>query len=445
MDYLQTALHYFFGRRHFRPGQRQVIEGLLEGRDVLALWPTGAGKSLTYQLPALLSSGLTVVVSPLIALMEDQVESLQARRLPAALLSSAQEPALKEETLQKLRRGQLKLLFVAPERLLDGDFLRELAASPLNCLAVDEAHCITQWGHDFRPAYLRLGLAISHLRPRTILALTASANRSTLAAISLTLGQRDPLFSRLSLNRPNLYYQALEAPPSQRPRLALTYLRPPGARPAVVYVSRRKEAERMARYLRQAGLQAAPYHAGLPSLWRSQISTAFKKDRLEVICATVAFGMGVDKANIRQVIHLAPPASPEDYYQESGRAGRAGLPSACRLLWSPQDFYWQRGHLAGRYPTSQRLARLFLQLRTTPASQLRSQFLDFSPTIWHSVLELGPDLAASYLERLQEQALERLELMEAYCEGQACRRQLLLRAFQEERPDYCATCDYCAA
>ena len=462
MSDLTYFLKSFFGKDNFRPGQREVVEALLSGRDVLALWPTGAGKSLTYQLPALIMPGLTVVVSPLIALMEDQVRQLQKRNLPAAYLSSSQSTSEKVHILSQLEQKKLKMLFAAPERLLEDDFLARLQKQVISLLAVDEAHCINQWGHDFRSSYLRLGEIVKFLRPRSILAVTATADPEGAQQISLSLGLDRPLLSRLSLDRPNLSYKVIKSTPKQRPWLALAQLRNSTRLPAVLYVARRNQAEQIATFFSSQQFRAAPYHAGLSTETRQKILQSFLEEKFDLIAATIAFGMGVDKPNIRQVIHMTPPAAPESYFQESGRAGRDRLPGRCLLMWAPEDFkYWQHC-LEDKFPQGQEIdqfVRLASTERLTASEMRRTNFRAMSSGAWAMLvraalgyeadphapteLRLKPEHLFDYFAALQEAAQRRLDIMENYCRTKLCRRRILLQSLAQAGEEYCGNCDNC--
>lgn len=448
----------FFGRTSFRPGQKEVISALLEGRDVLALWPTGAGKSLTYQLPALLLYGLTIVVSPLIALMEDQVRRLSSIRGAAAFLSCNQSSEEKNEILEKIKRRLIKILFLAPERLASESFRQELKNVEISLMAVDEAHCISQWGHDFRPCYLYLGDTVRTLRPRAILAVTATADDDTAEQIISTLGMQKPLISKLSLDRPNLNYTAEQVPAGKRSEVILSKLKK-GPLPAAVYVSRRAEAETVAARLRAAGLKALPYHAGLKPELRQQVQELFLSDEAEIITATIAFGMGVDKPNIRQVIHTFPPLSPEGYFQESGRAGRSGCSAWCTLLWDSPDFFRLEQNLADKYPCAEDVRNFCLLTETKPPAELRGQFLHLSCSAWDMLLRAAfgmyhdPELClplkaecediVNYFAALLARGRSRLKVMKDYCTAKTCRRRILLKSFGEAAPPNCAGCDIC--
>ena len=462
MSDLLFLLKTFFGKENFRSNQREVIEALLSGQDVLAIWPTGAGKSLTYQLPALILPGLTIVVSPLIALMEDQVRQLQQRHLPAAYLSSSQTLAEKAQILTQLEQKQLKMLFAAPERLLENNFLELLKKQNISLLAVDEAHCINQWGHDFRSSYLRLGEVVRALRPRSILAVTATADLLAAQQISLSLGLSQPLLSRLSLDRPNLNYKVLKSTAEQRPWLAMAHLRRSGGLPAVIYVNRRKQAEKLALFFSCQNFRAAPYHAGLSAESRQKILQAFLEDKLDLITATVAFGMGVDKPNIRQVIHMAPPAAPENYFQESGRAGRDRKAGRCLLMWAPEDFKHLQRCLEDSFPQKQEIDK-FVHLASaeqiSATEMRRTNFRAMSSGAWTMLvraalgyeadikapaeLKLEPEHLLNYFAALQEGAQRRLDIMESYCRTKLCRRQALLQSFAQASAERCDNCDNC--
>ncbi len=462
MSNLTYLLKSFFGKDNFRPGQREVVEALLSGRDVLALWPTGAGKSLTYQLPALLMPGLTVVVSPLIALMEDQVRQLQKRNLPAAYLSSSQSMQEKIQILSQLEEKRLKILFAAPERLLEDAFLTRLQTQTISLLAIDEAHCINQWGHDFRSSYLRLGEIVRTLRPRSILAVTATADPEGAQQISLSLGLDRPLLSRLPLDRPNLSYKVIKSTPRQRPWLALAHLRRAKGLPAVIYVARRNQAEQIATFFRSQQFRAAPYHAGLSTETRQEILQGFLEEKFNLIAATIAFGMGVDKPNIRQVIHMAPPAAPESYFQESGRAGRDRLPGRCLLMWAPEDFKHLQHCLEDKFPQIQEIdqfVRLASAENLTASEMRRTNFRAMSSGAWAMLvraalgyeadwqaptqLRLEPEHLFDYFASLQEAAQRRLDVIENYCRTKMCRRQVLLQSLAQAGEEDCGNCDNC--
>lgn len=459
--HLENYLQLYFSRDSFRCGQREVIEAILQGRDVFALWPTGAGKSLTYQLPALLLPHLTIIVSPLIALMEDQVNQLRSRGLNrSACLTSQQSPEERESILNGVKSGQIKMLFLAPERLTSSFFLQELRNMPVSLLAVDEAHCITQWGHDFRPHYLYLGKVINTLKPRSILAVTATASEEAMRQIINNLGLNRPFVSRLSLDRPNLFYKALQLPILERPRMALAHLKRQGGLPAVVYVGKRRQAEDLAQIFRQNGLKALPYHAGLDPEDRRRNLLQFLNDEAEVITATIAFGMGVDKPNIRQVIHMHPPLTPEGYYQESGRAGRDRENSSCLLMWSHEDFHLLDMQLADKYPDESDVDSFYELLERCAPQALRPYFARLSSNAWSMLLQaaLGedadfgtlcvPQLEAgelkAYFAVLRQRGRNRLNLMKNYCQTEECRRRVLLNSFDQPAPAVCQGCDSCA-
>lgn len=337
-----------FGHGAFRPGQLRAVRAALAGRSALVVLPTGAGKSLCYQVPALVLEGLTVVISPLISLMQDQVEAARARGIWAAALSSAQSSAERDRVIHDVLRGGLKLLYVAPERIALGGLVGILRQVQVSLLAVDEAHCISEWGHDFRPAYRELGAARLALRRPPTLALTATATPAVRADIiaSLRLGPVEQILG--SFDRPNLTFIARRfRDDEERWRRLLLQLRPyRGA--AVVYVPTRAAAERWTRALWQAGVRAAPYHAGLEHGVRRSVLHEFMLDRTDVVVATSAFGMGIDKPNIRTVAHLGLSTSLEAYYQEAGRAGRDGRRAQCFLLWTKEDVRLQRRIVAER-------------------------------------------------------------------------------------------------
>lgn len=462
MHNLTYWLKSFLGKDNFRPGQREVVEALLSGRDVLALWPTGAGKSLTYQLPALLMPGLAIIVSPLIALMEDQVRQLQKCHLPAAYLSSSQSGPERVQILHQLEQKQLKMLFAAPERLLEENFLAQLQKQTISLLAIDEAHCINQWGHDFRSSYLRLGEIVKVLRPRSILAVTATSDPQGAEQISLSLGLDRPLLSRLSLDRPNLSYKVIKCASKQRPWLALAHLSRQAGVPAVIYVARRQQAEQLATFFSGRQFKAAPYHAGLSAEARQKILQEFLEGKFDLIAATIAFGMGVDKPNIRQVIHMAPPAAPESYFQESGRAGRDRLPGRCLLMWTAQDFkYWQHC-LEDKFPQIQEIdkfVRLASAEKLTALEMRRTEFRAMSSGAWAMLvraalgyeadlkapteLKLEPEHLFNYFAALKEAAQRRLDIMERYCRTKLCRRRVLLQSLAQAGAEHCGNCDNC--
>jgi len=340
LDAARTILEQRFGHARFRVHQLKVLGPLLAGRNVLAVLPTSAGKSLCYQVPALLGTGLTLVISPLISLMQDQVGALRRRGIAAAYLNSHLDAGQRRVVLDAATSGRLAMLYCAPERL--GSLTRRLASvdTHVSLLAIDEAHCITEWGNEFRPVYRRLGMFRSLLgRPPTI-ALTGSATPAARADILHVLRMPDAEVVVTSFDRPNLTFTARRVR-DDRERFALIRERvrdAPGA--SLIYTPTRRLTELVARALLRTSVLAAPYHAGLAANTRRQVLRAFLADRVHIIVATSAFGMGIDKPDVRQVLHWGPPPTLEAYYQEAGRAGRDGKQSECLILWRPEDLAW---------------------------------------------------------------------------------------------------------
>jgi len=330
-------LKEIFGFDSFRPGQEAVIRAVLEGRDTLAVMPTGGGKSLCYQIPALMQESLTVIVSPLISLMKDQVDSLlQSSVADAAALHSGLSPEKRWEVERKVRTGEIRMLYVAPERLRSLEFVLSLRRAGVGLFVVDEAHCISEWGHDFRPDYLFLPRAVKDLGSPPVLALTATATPRVRQDIRRSLGMRDPHVEVTSFNRPNLTYRVVPAEKKEKLARILDVIRssPP---PGIVYATTRKECDELAAELRSSGIDAAAYHAGMGAARRTEVQERFMTDEVGVVVATIAFGMGVDKPNVRFVIHAAVPGSLPAYIQESGRAGRDGEAAECVVLYRGAD------------------------------------------------------------------------------------------------------------
>ncbi|RPH26477.1 ATP-dependent DNA helicase RecQ [Buttiauxella warmboldiae] len=390
----RQVLQETFGYQQFRPGQETIIETVLEGRDCLVVMPTGGGKSLCYQIPALVSAGLTVVVSPLISLMKDQVDQLLANGVAAACLNSTQSREQQQEVLAGCRTGKIRLLYIAPERLMMDNFIDQISHWPLAMVAVDEAHCISQWGHDFRPEYAALGQLRQRLPTVPFIALTATADDTTRDDIVRLLGLHDPLIQISSFDRPNIRYMLMEKfkPLDQLMR----YVQEQRGKSGIIYCNSRAKVEDTAARLQSKGISAGAYHAGLEHQVRAEVQEKFQRDDLQIVVATVAFGMGINKPNVRFVVHFDIPRNIESYYQETGRAGRDGLPAEAMLFYDPADMAWLRKCLEEK-----------------PVGQLQD------------------------IER------HKLNAMGAFAEAQTCRRLVLLNYFGEGRQQPCGNCDIC--
>jgi ATP-dependent DNA helicase RecQ len=445
----RAALRRHFGHPDFRPAQGRVIEAVFAGRDVLAVMPTGGGKSVCFQIPALLRPGLTVVLSPLIALMQDQVEAARARGLPAGLLNSTLTAEARRAVLGAVGAGDIRILYAAPERLQRLVVeLGDLGAWP-SLLVVDEAHCISEWGHDFRPAYRTIGRARAALGWPQAIAVTGSATRDVRTDIIETVGlgrSHAPRPSRglaklvASFDRPNLRFGVLSARTNRDRLLALVprLRREPGC--GIVYVPTRNLSEAVARVLRESGVRAFPYHAGLTKERRSATLERFLSNDARVVVATCAFGMGIDKPDVRFVLHWAMPATPESYYQEAGRSGRDGLTSQCVMLFCPGDLAHHRRLLEVTFPPERLVERAWADsavLARLPESVRES--------VERLRAELKPERGQVWWKRVRRRrrlAEARLRALEHYARGTECRRRVLLRWFGE-RVLRCSGCDVC--
>ena len=348
-DRALQLLQTYFGYTSFRPAQEAPVESLLKNEDVVAIMPTGAGKSICFQIPALCKSGLTVVFSPLISLMKDQVDGLVDQNIPAALINSTLTQTEFNKTMYDVRSGNIKLLYIAPERLSSNFFCNVLRSMPISQVIVDEAHCISQWGHDFRPSYRLIGDWLASLPKRPVVgAFTATATKAVENDIKKLLGLDHANVYVTGFDRPNLSFSVVRTP--KRMDYVVDYVRRHSHENGIIYCSTRKDVERVYDNLTRAGIQTGYYHAGLSDEMRKDMQNKYAFDRLQVMVATNAFGMGIDKSNVRYVLHYQMPRNMESYYQEAGRAGRDGAPAECILLYSGQDvrvhkYLIEQGHL----------------------------------------------------------------------------------------------------
>lgn len=376
LDAAREALRTHFGYGDFRPGQAQAVESVLEGRDTLVILPTGGGKSICYQVPALLLDGLTVVVSPLISLMKDQVDALAARGLPATFINSTLTPAEISNRLAMAQRGDIKLLYVAPERFDFGGAGDRIARMGVALLAIDEAHCISEWGHDFRPSYLRIAQVRERLGNPRVVALTATATPQVRQDIARQLRLDNPNTVITGFDRKNLHYHVVSTRTDDDKDTALVKAVRDSEGMVVVYASTRRAVERVASVLSRSRIKAVAYHAGLDDRHRHEVQDAFMREEARVIVATNAFGMGIDKPNVRLVVHHAMPGTLEAYYQEAGRAGRDGLPSDCILLHSFPDRFTHEFFIRGAYPERVTVEKVYSALTREGGSSGRLDDLD---------------------------------------------------------------------
>jgi len=462
-DLLVSLLQTAFGFPSFRPNQEAVCRAAIAGRDVLLVMPTGSGKSLCYQLPALARGGTALVISPLIALMNDQASKLARLGLKVARVHSGLDRLTSRQSCRDYLGGRLQFMFIAPERLRVLGFAEMLAKRKPSLIAIDEAHCISQWGHDFRPDYRMLGLYLPALRPAPVMALTATATPIVQNDIVQQLRLLEPARFIRGFRRENLAIEIVEVPRPKRPQLTRELLRDPGRRPAIVYAPTRKEAEELAHDLSQL-FPAAAYHAGLESEQRERVQKAFVASQLEAVVATIAFGMGIDKPDVRTIIRTALPASIEAYYQEIGRAGRDGKPSRTILMHSYADLRMHRYFFERDYPPVESLEAIFQQLRREPQpKEVLRQALNMDHELFGRALEKltihggaaidsmedatldGNDWQQSYITQL-EQKQAQLTLMRRYAETHQCRMQALVRHFGDfaDSRRACGQCDFCA-
>lgn len=347
---LESALSRYFGHSTFREGQRQVVQAVLDGKHTVAIMPTGQGKSVCYQLPAMMLEGTTLVVSPLIALMKDQVDSLLERGIPATFINSSLDSDEAEHRLSQLAAGAYKLVYIAPERFRNRAFVSALKGVTISRFAIDEAHCLSQWGHDFRPDYLRLKEALPILGRPPVLAATATATPEVREDIIKQLGLKDPTVFVTGFDRPNLRYVVRPASGESAKLAKVSEVVASVKGPGIIYAATRKSVETIAEHLASEGIPVAPYHAGMDDASRDGAQDAFMSGRARIVVATNAFGMGVDKPDVRLVLHYDLPGTIEAYYQEAGRAGRDGKPSYCVLLFSAADRYLQEFFIEGSSP-----------------------------------------------------------------------------------------------
>jgi len=403
---LLSELKKYFNLSSFRPGQEEVVRTVLEGRDALVVMPTGGGKSLCYQLPALIREGTALVISPLIALMKDQVDVLQKRGIAASFINSTLSWAEQRQVLKRLEAGDLKLLYVAPERFRQKEFLQTLSRSMISFTAIDEAHCISQWGHDFRPDYLRLGRVLKRIGPYQILGATATATESVISDIISSLYLTNCRQFVTGFYRNNLQLRVLHCANKKDKQDALMSAFTEEKLPAIVYCATRKGVDEVVTLLKDQGHPASGYHAGMDDETRNRVQERFMTGRSEIIVATNAFGMGIDKLDIRQVIHYQFPGSVESYYQEIGRAGRDGKKSMCSLLFSMGDNYIQEFFIDMNYPSREAVHDVFEFLKKDGRDYLGVGNNEISETI-DSVQSAGQ---AGIVIKMLEQAgfLERL-------------------------------------
>ena len=394
----EALLQARFGFASFRPGQAAVIAQLLAGRSALAVFPTGSGKSLCYQLPALLFDGLTVVVSPLIALMKDQVDFLQARGIAAARLDSSVSREVFDEIQSALRERRLKLLYVAPERFANERFLAHLKTLTIDLLVIDEAHCISEWGHNFRPDYLKLARYARELHVGRVLTLTATATPAVAQDICRAFAIAPEAHVHTGFYRPNLFLRVTACTPSERLRLLLERLKSRPSGPTIVYVTLQKTAETVAAALAAAGFAAAAYHAGMEAEAREAVQNRFMAADNAIVVATIAFGMGIDKANIRAVFHYNLPKSVENYAQEIGRAGRDGAPAHCEILAAADDRTVLENFTYGDTPTPEALRDLLEELLAGRAAGEAFDISAYELSARHDIRQLVVSTALTYLE-----------------------------------------------
>lgn len=399
----KEALKAVFGYDSFRPGQEAVINAILEGRDILAVMPTGAGKSLCYQVPAMLLSGITLVISPLISLMQDQVKALNEAGVDAAFINSSLSEKELNDTFKNAYKGHYKIIYVAPERLMSEGFISFAKSVEISMVTVDEAHCISQWGQDFRPSYMDIAEFINILDKRPIIsAFTATATQNVREDIICSLGLINPYFLVTGFDRENLFFQVDK--PQNKERFILDFIERHRGESGIIYCATRKNVDSLYTLLRKQHISVGKYHAGMSNEERKQMQNDFVFDYTSIVIATNAFGMGIDKSNVRFVIHYNMPSSMENYYQEAGRAGRDGLNSECILLFSPQDII---------------INRFLLEHK------------DFS--------DIDPIDAMT----IKERDIKRLQIMEGYCYTTECLRNYILKYFGEDPKKPCDDCGNC--